>query len=152
MAHKHGSTTIDADYIRKFATDSYVKPAIERGEAALSIPVKTVVTNLKKFGLKSGRTPAICSALGGKKFQEENGIVLDHRDGPPSGQSPTVIFHFRLPRSTHGAANSQILTESPKERAFRLTEKLRGLLKDEIAAYGGTEAFIRWVRSDEEAG
>jgi hypothetical protein len=151
MAFKNGLTTIDADYIRKFATDSFVKPAIERGEAAIAIPVKTVVTSLKKFGLKSGRTPAICSALGGKKFQEENNIVLDRRDGPPSGQSPTVVFHFRLPGSVHGADSSQTMAESPKERAFRLTEKLRGLLKDEIAAYGGTEAFIRWVRSDEEA-
>jgi len=44
--------------------------------------------------------------------------------------------------------------ETPSARAFRLTERLRGLLKEEIAAYGGTEAFIRWVRGyseDEDA-
>jgi hypothetical protein len=40
--------------------------------------------------------------------------------------------------------------ETPEEKAFRLTEALRGLLKDEIAAYGGTEGFMRWVRSDED--
>ena len=38
--------------------------------------------------------------------------------------------------------------ESPEERACRLTEKLRGLLKEELAEYGGAEAFVRWVRSD----
>jgi len=27
---------------------------------------------------------------------------------------------------------------------------LSGLLKDEIAVRGGTEAFIRWVRSEED--
>jgi len=41
-------------------------------------------------------------------------------------------------------------TEDPGDRAFRLTEKLRGLLKNEIAAYGGGEAFMRWVRSEDE--
>jgi hypothetical protein len=43
--------------------------------------------------------------------------------------------------------------ETPSERAFRLTEKLRGLLKEELAEYGGGEAFLRWVRGyDEEEG
>jgi len=34
--------------------------------------------------------------------------------------------------------------------AHRLTEKLHGLLKEEMAAYGGGEAFLRWVRSEDE--
>jgi hypothetical protein len=42
--------------------------------------------------------------------------------------------------------------ETPSERAHRLTEKMRGLLKEEIAEYGGGEAFLRWVRGyDEDA-
>ena len=41
-------------------------------------------------------------------------------------------------------------SESPSERAYRVTEQLRGLLKDEIAEYGGTEGFMRWMRHDEE--
>jgi hypothetical protein len=40
--------------------------------------------------------------------------------------------------------------EDPTARAFRLTEKLRGLLKEELAEYGGGEAFLRWVRSEDE--
>jgi hypothetical protein len=40
--------------------------------------------------------------------------------------------------------------ETPSERAFRLTEKMRGLLKEELAEYGGGEAFLRWIRSEEE--
>jgi hypothetical protein len=40
--------------------------------------------------------------------------------------------------------------EDPAARAFRLTEKLRGLLKEEFAAAGGGEAFLRWVRSEDE--
>jgi hypothetical protein len=40
--------------------------------------------------------------------------------------------------------------DDPEARALRLTEKLRGLMKEEFAAYGGGEAFLRWVRSDHE--
>ena len=40
--------------------------------------------------------------------------------------------------------------ETPAERAQRLTGKLAGLLKDELAEYGGGDAFIRWIRSDED--
>jgi hypothetical protein len=42
------------------------------------------------------------------------------------------------------------LEETPAERVHRLTEQLRGLLKDEIAQYGSAEEFIRWVRSDND--
>jgi hypothetical protein len=31
-----------------------------------------------------------------------------------------------------------------------LTGKLFGLLKDELAAYGGGEAFLKWVRSEDD--
>jgi hypothetical protein len=37
------------------------------------------------------------------------------------------------------------------ERFKELIDGLTGLMKDEIAAYGGTEGYMRWVRgSDEE--
>ena len=35
-------------------------------------------------------------------------------------------------------------------RAKRLTEALRGLLKGELKEHGGAEAFVRWIRSDDE--
>ena len=40
--------------------------------------------------------------------------------------------------------------ETPEAWAFRLTEKMRGLLKEELAEYGGGEAFLRWVRGYDE--
>ena len=40
--------------------------------------------------------------------------------------------------------------ESPEAWAERLTGKLYGLLKEELAEYGGGEAFLRWVRSEGE--
>jgi Arc/MetJ-type ribon-helix-helix transcriptional regulator len=40
--------------------------------------------------------------------------------------------------------------EDPEARAKRMVDRLSGLLKDEIAAFDGTEGFMRWVRSDED--
>lgn len=40
--------------------------------------------------------------------------------------------------------------ESPEERARRLIGELRGLLKDEIASFGGVEGYMRWVRGYDE--
>jgi hypothetical protein len=39
-------------------------------------------------------------------------------------------------------------SEDASARAKRLTEALRGLLKDELRKHGGAEAFVRWLRSD----
>jgi hypothetical protein len=68
----------------------------------------------------------------------------------PKGQARTndTIFEFKF--KDDSVLSNATTKESPAERAFRLTEKLRGLMKDEIAARGGTEGFMRWVRSDEE--
>jgi hypothetical protein len=140
---------VNADSIRKFATENYVKPARERGLAQFSIPVGPVETILKKAGLPNGRTPLVCASLRGNKFQNENGIVLERWEGPPSGQSTTVVFHFKFSDDAHASGSTPVI-ETPEERAFRLTEKLRGLLKEEIAAYGGAEGFMRWVRSDDD--
>ena len=137
---------IDATYIRKFATDAYVKPARQRGERSFAIAVKPVEADLRKRGLATGRTPLVCSALRGNKFQAENGIVLDRWEGPPSGQSPTVVYHFRFVDAPKG----KVPAETSEQWAFRVTEKIRGLLKEEIASRGGAEGYLRWVRSADE--
>jgi hypothetical protein len=40
--------------------------------------------------------------------------------------------------------------EDPAAKAKRLAEKIRGRLKDQLAKKGGSDAFLRWVRSDED--
>jgi hypothetical protein len=140
---------IDSDYIRRFASDAFVKTALRRGDDYISIPVRAIEHELKKKGLPPGRTPMVCSALGTKKFQRENGLVLDRWDGPAKRQSTTVVFHYRVAAPGNGKGG-QATMETPSERAFRLTEKIRGLMKDEIAAHGGVEGYMRWVRSDSE--
>lgn len=40
--------------------------------------------------------------------------------------------------------------EDPAARALRVSEGLRGILKKELEEYGGGEAFLRWIRSEDE--
>ncbi len=152
-------TTGLSDAIREYARVRYVVPAVTAGNLDFAIRVKDVWNDLKTQGFEmSGRTPQICSALRTEKFLEENGLAISRIDGPPSGQSPTVVFHYKvtdtkavgiLPVQLQDPGTKRP-AETPEEWAHRMTGKLYGLLREEIAGIGGTEAFIRWVRSEDE--
>lgn len=85
-------------------------------------------------------------------------------DGPPSKISTTVVVQYRFAAKVSGAqvaskyAGSRSAAshketnckETNKVRAKRLTDRLRGLLKEELAEYGGGEAFLKWIRSEDE--
>jgi hypothetical protein len=149
-----------SDWIRSFAKDKYVRPAIRDGRLRFSIRVKDIHNDLKSEGFPPRHTPQICDALTGGKFLRENGLEIERVEGPPSGQSPTVVVHYCVGDSGQAVSIAKTrlkekeaeatVQEDPTERAIRLTEKLRGILKDELAEYGGGEAFLRWVRSDDE--
>lgn len=150
-----------SEQVRAVAAEKFVHPAILAGKTEFSVAVKDVMKNLQSSGFPSGNYPQVCSALRAGKFLRENGLELDSVDGPPSGQSSRVVFHYRVasrrfskgagtqfPPPDSGGAPSQ---ETLDERADRLTERLRGLLKAELAEYGGGEAFLRWVRSEDDS-
>ena len=148
-----------SDRIRSLARDKYVRAAMKTGKAQFTIRVRDVLNDLKAEGFPGGHTPQICSALQTTKFLRENGLEIDQVEGPPSKMSPTVVVRYRIAKS--GQVANPVKTgekasapageeESPEARARRLTERLRGLLKDELAEYGGAEAFIRWVRGYDE--
>jgi len=67
---------------------------------------------------------------------------------------PRVRIHCLYDRSPDPpetpANNGAQAEELPSEKASRLCESLRGLLKEELKEYGGGEAFIRWIRSEDE--
>ena len=141
-----------SDRIRALAIAKYVNPAILSGREGFAIRVKDLSNDLQAEGFPPRHTPQICSALQTAKFLRENGLEIERIDGPPSGQSPTVVVHYRLgkaerPAGTQSRTSSE---EDPHTRALRLTEKLRGILKEELAEYGGGEAFLRWIRSEDD--
>ena len=46
-----------------------------------------------------------------------------------------------------------LVSETPEARIHRAVGEIAGFLKSEIAEKGGAEAFLRWLRGeDEEAG
>ncbi len=148
-----------SDQVRALARSKYVHPAILAGKRQFSIPVRDLLEELLSSGFPARNTPQVCSALRTMKFLRDNGLEIESVDGPPSKQSPTVVVRYRVSKQGEGKSqrgNQPVGEgirpdeESPEEWAFRLTEKLRGLLKEELADYGGGEAFLRWVRSEDD--
>lgn len=146
-----------SDRVRDLAEKKYVYPALRAGETRFSIRVRDLLTELKAEaeGFPGSHIPQICSALQTSKFLRENGLEIEAVEGPPSRQSTTVVVRYRVAKmdAQEGRAQGSVresAVEDPTMRATRLTEKLRGLLKEELKEFGGGEAFLRWVRSEDE--
>lgn len=149
-----------SDLVRTVAAEKYVQPAILAGKTQFSVAVKDLMKDLLGKGFPAGNYPQVCTALRTGKFLRENGLEIEGIDGPPSGLSTTVVVRYRVADSNPQRVRSvspapstdanQQPDELPATRAHRLFEGLRGLLKEELAEYGGGEAFIRWMRSEEE--
>ena len=154
-----------SDKIRLLVSERYVQPALKLGSDRLSIRVKDVLKDVAGDPSARGRTPAICEVLQGRKLLRENDLEIEGVEGPPSRQSTTVVVHYRILHpgihkgrwagDSKGDRIMQATTisdreESPRERAGRLTNRMAGLLKDEMAAYGGGDAFMQWIRSDDD--
>src|SRR5580658_8495847 len=81
-----------ADRIREIARAEYIEPARARRESI----VRIVAGNVQKAARLSNRVPLVCQALKSSKFLDENHLVLEKWEGPPSGLSTTVTFTYRL--------------------------------------------------------
>jgi len=147
-----------SDQVRSVALDKYVRPAIRAGKTHFSVAVRDLMNDLRTQGFPVKNWPQVCTSIQAEKFLRSNGLEIESVDGPPSGMSTTVVVHYRVnaagttPISEPGSGPSQaeIKGETPEEWAHRVTGKIFGLLKDELAEYGGGEAFLRWVRSEDE--
>jgi uncharacterized protein DUF6884 len=79
-----------ADRIRQFALDRYLVPARTRNAADVVIRAGDVH---REMALSSAM-PAVCSAIGSRKFEEVSGATIVKRTGPTNGAN--VYFHFSL--------------------------------------------------------
>jgi hypothetical protein len=150
-----------SDQVRAVALEKYVHPAIRAGKVQFSVAVRDLMRHLQADGFPERNWPQVCTAIQAQKFLRENGLEIEGVDGPPKKQSSTVVVRYqvvsRVAKPATGTVElegviANLKEESPSERSYRLTEKMRGLLKEELAEYGGGEAFLRWVRGyDEEA-
>lgn len=146
-----------SDRVRDIVLDRYIRPALKAGNTRISIRVRDVLKDAEATeNFPRGRTPLICNVLQSNKLLNEAGLQIESIDGPESKQSRTVVVHYRfvakvpVKDETKSSPAAMTIPETPAERARRLTDKLRGLLKSELAEYGGADGFMRWIRSDEE--
>lgn len=138
-----------ADQVRAMALLKYVGPAKNAGSTEFSIAVKDLLRDLETVNFPLNYTPLVCNSIKTKSFQQENNLQITRIEGPKSQTGTRVIVHYRIMGAGNAAGNAA-QNESPGDRARRLTEGLRGLLKKELAARGGAEGFIQWVRSEDE--
>jgi hypothetical protein len=146
-----------SDQVRAVAKDKYVIPALRSGQHIFSIRVRSVLDELAPLGFPANSTPLVCDALQSKRFLGDNGLEILDVEGPPSKKSTTVVVRYRIAEQPTTASSKDLLAgqaslryEEPSTRARRLSGALRGLLKDELREHGGSESFIRWIRSDDE--
>jgi hypothetical protein len=134
-----------SERVREIADRDFVQPS-RPGRSRVRIRFGDLRSRMVKLGFPPGHFNQIATPLESPKFWRPRGLEMC----TPKGQSRNddTIFEFRfideLQKTQDGPA------ETPKERALRAADELWGLFKDEIAAHGGTEGFIRWVRSDED--
>ena len=121
-----------ADSIREHAVEGYVVPARRRRDRTFSINVGEVH---RALGLNN-LVPSVCSALVSRKFLMENHLRLLSKTGPPSGKSTTVTYTYEFIDQK---------SPSPKEDPWT---RLRGVLKDAFAEFGGGEAYLRTERAN----
>jgi hypothetical protein len=151
-----------SDQVRSVAEEEFIYPAIRSGKERFSVAVRDLMAKLQTKGFPARNWPQVCTAIQAEKFLRANGLKIESVEGPPSKICTTVVVRYRvaadggrqnatrLQKASSSAGSDAMSTEDPSARAFRLTGKLRGLLKDEFAEYGGGEAFLRWVRGYDE--
>jgi hypothetical protein len=148
-----------SDQVRSVAEREHVHPAIRAGNLRFSIAVRDLMKILQPTGFPAKNWPQICSAIQTEKFLRANGLEIESVEGPPSKQSPTVVIRYRVvspkeqdrpPAPEATIEGPETSPETPEEWAHRMTGKLFGLMREEIAAFGGGDAFLRWVRGYDE--
>ena len=125
----------DSNKVREYVKLKYVQPAISRGEREIKVRAGDIH---REMAMKS-RVPLVCQALRSQMFLKENHLVLEKVEGPPSGQSSSVVFTFR--------AEKEPAREVPKHK-FENLLRLEGIGKELFASLGGGENWLRQEREE----
>jgi hypothetical protein len=144
-----------SDLVRAYAQREHVETAKREGRRRFEIRVRDLHEALMvNYGFPRQNVPQVCSALRSKKFLRQLGLEIERVDGPPSKTSTTVVFHYRFrdePPGDQGGSGDESRTEPGRERSPQdALARMRGLMREEFAAYGGGEAFLKWLRTDPE--
>jgi hypothetical protein len=132
----------DSDRVRKYVANQYIAPARLSGTKTVTVRAGDVHKAME-WDLK--KVPQVCSALSTRKFLSLANVELIERKGPPSGQSTTVEFKFRL--LPLGAANQDLSPKKNTSPNGAGLDQLYGILADTFKELGGGEAYLRAERN-----
>jgi hypothetical protein len=119
-----------AAQVRNLVVRTYIDPARRQKRPTVTV----VAGDVHKAAGLVNRVPIVCQALTGRKFLEENHLVIEKKEGPKSGLGTTVKITYRLMDEK---------ASKPEPVSFM---DLVGVAKDLFARLGGGEAFIRKER------
>jgi 5-methylcytosine-specific restriction protein B len=122
-----------SEQVRAHVIAKYIGPARNQRNPTVRIVAGDVH---RALGLNN-RYPLVCNALSARKFLAESHLMLEQREGPPSGLGARVAFTYRL--LDEKAPESETTVELPLSR-------YRGAAKEVFESLGGGEAFIRSQR------
>jgi hypothetical protein len=122
-----------SDLVIRHVQTAYLGPARERGERTVRVKAGDVHRDLRW----ANRVPSVCTTLSSRKFQRTAGVELIAKEGPPSGQSTTVVFTYRL----SAASGHPHLGRQPGR-----LDKLYGIASEIFRELGGGEKFVREER------
>lgn len=134
-----------SDHVRAYVRTHYITPARKAGLSTVRVRAGEVHKALK-WDLR--RVPQVCAALSTRKFLESANLELLRKSGPPSGQSTTVEFTFKL--LDEEKAQTPPRRTAPQTSPVRDgsgLEALYGILAEEFKALGGGEAYLRAERA-----
>ena len=126
-----------SEEVQQYFQDNYVNPARRRGQAEIDVKAGDIHS---KLGW-TRRVPLVCAALSSRKLQRNVGVRLRGREGPPSGQSPTVVFHYEI-LSNAGVPGAN----SGKHPSGIGLMDLYGIGADAFRQLGGGEKYLRSER------
>jgi hypothetical protein len=132
-----------SERVRELARREYVEP--RRGtQEMVRIPFGEFKAKLVKLGFPQSHANQVAD-----KFWRALGLERCRPKGQPRTMESVLVFRFAGREEGGGQPGGTSAEETPAQRVQRAMDKLYGSMKDEIAARGGAEAFIRWVRSEE---
>lgn len=140
FASGEGEGAKQADRIRRFVFDTVIDPARAKGDRE----VELVAGDIHRAMQLDNAMPAVCSALGGLKFEQLAGVKILDRRGPAN--SSTVRYRYGLEPISGNWAEAELrarygapLTDTAKMVGFALPDGRQVALQRDVR---GTQIWL----------
>jgi hypothetical protein len=151
MLGENTQQPVTAKRIREYIRANYVEPARKRRETLVTLRAGDIH---RELGLRN-RVPSVCQVMESKLLENEAGVKVSSKQGPPSGRGTALTVTYavnlegaagvRLPERSGSAPPDATAVEQPWVHLFY---ELRGMGKELFAAEGGGEAFLSRERAE----